>query len=346
MVSQGYDQLWSVRGLGLCTSDKDGEGLLEHASGSTPTCGPREIRGWRFSRKVLVAATVGVCCLFGALVCGLVAERRPARLDGISQEVALAWTPPTETTTTTYTTTHPFGPSPTLFCWSHMQPNTSEVPLLRLQLARRANIFSCNYAAVISTKKILLGNMDGVEVWTWVNEAKEVPMGTNGVDGSTTDSFLNTEIFLIGWETLMYSQQIWPYDFVVKVDPDSVFFPERLRDHVSAYVGKKVYFSNCGKWGGQVLLYGSLEVFSIGAMRSYEQHVKDCRALPWHGWGEDYYMQHCMDMMGVENVPDTNQVGDDRCVAAECWDLSRVAFHDFKTAAEWDECYKTATGIP
>jgi len=258
--------------------------------------------------------------------------------DGLIQ----AWVAPTETSTTTYTTTHPLGPDPTLFCWSHMEPGTSEVALIRLQLVKRASIFACNYAAVVSSHKFLLGNIDGTDVWTWVNPTMDIAMGKRGVDGATTDSFLNTEIFLIAWDTLMGSNQIWPYDFVVKVDPDAVFFPDRLRKHVAPHVGKPVYFSNCGKYGGEVLLYGSLEVFSTQALRRYEQGVEECRKLPWKGWGEDYYMQHCMNQLGVENVPDTEQVGDDRCVSAACSDYTRVAYHDFKDPKGWFECFEQA----
>lgn len=305
-------------------------------------------RGYRWleSRKAVLAVLLGMTCLFGLAALKLSPSdwRRNTKVHYGSalKHVEMAWVPPTETTTTTYTTTHPHGPGPTLFCWSHMEPGTPEVALLRLQLVKRASIFACNYAAVISSHKFLMGNIGGADVWTWVNPSMGVKMGKNGVNGSTTDSFLNTQIFLIAWDTLMSSAQIWPYDFVVKVDPDAVFFPDRLRKHVAPHAGKEVFFSNCGKWGGEVLLYGSLEVFSTAALRLYEQRVKECKALPWKGWGEDYYMQHCMNELGVENVPDLKQVGDHRCVSAPCDDYTRVAFHDFKDPKSWYDCFQQA----
>lgn len=262
-----------------------------------------------------------------------------AKVPSGAPDLTVAWEAPS---TEVSTTTHPPGPNPTLFCWSHLQLNTAELQLIRLQLVKRASIFACNYAAVISTKKILLGNIDGADVWTWENPAGKVRMGTNGVDGATTDSFLNTETFLLAWDSLFSSKLMRPYDFAAKVDPDAVFFPDRLRAHVQEHKGKTVYFSNCGKYGGQVLLYGSLEVFSVPALRIYEQRIGECKGLPWQGWGEDYYMQHCMDQLGVQNIGDTSQVGDERCVAAPCSDYHKVAFHDFKDPISWYQCFHEA----
>lgn len=81
------------------------------------------------------------------------------------------------TSTTTATTTLPPGPAPLLFCWSHMQPKTAEETLIRQQLVKRASIFACNGFAVISTERILIGNISGAGVYTWMNPAEDVGMG-------------------------------------------------------------------------------------------------------------------------------------------------------------------------
>jgi len=246
------------------------------------------------------------------------------------------------TTTQTHTTTGPRGDAPFLFCWSHMQIDSYEEKLIRFQLVRRASIFACNDYAVISTKKKSIGQINGSDVFTWFNPANAVGMGRYGVDGATTDSFLNTETFLQAWDTLLGSGHLWPFDFVVKVDPDAVFFPDRLRAHVKDVVGQPVYYANCGKFGGRPMLYGSIEVFSVQALGAYQDRREECKRLPWHGWGEDYYMQHCMDMMGIRMMTDFDQVGDNRCIGAPCSDWHKVAFHDFKDPGAWENCFKTA----
>jgi len=216
--------------------------------------------------------------------------------------------------------------------------------MVKMQVQRGIGIFGCNYAAVISTAKVFLGNISNQAVYSWVNLLPSVGMGQRGVGGSTTDSFLNAYTFIKAWDTLVKSDQVWPYDFVVKVDPDAVFIPSRLRDHVREHVGKTIYFPNCGKWGGKVLLYGSIEVMSTQALRRYKDGSDMCNSLDWHGWGEDYYMQTCLDKLGVEAVPDLLQVADKRCLDAPCNDYTRAAFHDYKDPDKWFECFEIAVG--
>lgn len=213
-----------------------------------------------------------------------------------------------------------------------------------MQLKRQASIFACNLAAVISTKKVMLGFLGDAPVYTWVNSMTEARRGVRGINGSTTDSFLNARVFMLAWDTLMSSGQIWPFDFVVKVDPDAVFMPSRLRKHVKENVGEAVYFTNCGKWGGKVLLYGSLEVISVPALRLYHDSEQTCKSLPFDGWGEDYYLQKCLDAVGVKAVADLLQVADKRCIASPCSDYTKVAFHDYKDPDDWLHCYQLAIG--
>jgi len=248
------------------------------------------------------------------------------------------------TSTSTFTTTAVKGPSPKLFCWSHMESGSYEEGLIEMQFKRRANIFACNGYAVISKKRSVIGHIDNTSVETWYNPEDEVKMGEYGVNGQKTDSFLNTGTFVMAWDTLINSGQIWAYDFIIKVDPDAVYFPDRIRKRLEDHVGKKVYVPNCGKWASGPKLYGSVEVFSVPAVAEYARRIQECKALPWQGWGEDYYMQHCMDMLGVMQVADFEQVGDDRCVPAPCSDWTRVAYHDFKTLDSWMDCFRTAIG--
>lgn len=224
-----------------------------------------------------------------------------------------------------------------------MQPGGNEEKLIRMQLENGWGIFACNYAVVISTETVNLAS-SGAPFYTWMNPAPQAEMGDRGIDGVTTDSYLNTKTFIMAWETLMNGGQVWLFDFVVKVDPDTVFLPGRLRQHVEPYTGQEVYFSNCGKWGGKVLLYGALEVLSIGALRRYREGKWTCQSLDWHGWGEDSFMQHCLDTMNVQDVSDLTQVADNRCASAPCSDYTKAAFHDFKEPDDWIRCHRIATG--
>lgn len=261
----------------------------------------------------------------------------------VNPKSATSTTKVAKTTTTVATTTkkcvpdHPEG-SPSLFCYSVMQAEGAERDLVQSQFDRGASIFSCNEFAVICPQKISFGlDSCGNDVWTWVNDLPSVPMGDLGQEGVTTSSFLNTQTFLLAWDTLMNSGHIWSHDWIAKVDPDAVFYPSRLRQHVMDYTGRNVFILNCN-WGGESKIFGAIEVFSIPAMRLYEQGVLTCKELPWQGWGEDMYMQECMATLGAEGIDDFTLVGDARCADAACDDPDRVAFHPFKDTGSYWEC--------
>merc|ERR1712037_471769 len=92
-------------------------------------------------------------------------------------------------------------------------------------------------------------------------------------------------------------------------------------------------------------LFGSLEVFSKGAVSAYRDNKDRCmNDLKWHGWGEDYFMSHCMDYIGVGRVEDFWMLADNRCNGAPCGDTSKVSFHDFKDAGAWFWCWEQSLG--
>jgi len=245
------------------------------------------------------------------------------------------------------------APQPVLvsfFCFCVMKPGGPEQELVELQLKRRAGIFKCNDFAVISSELVNLGFWDDGNVTTWYNPVPQVGMGTLG-GAVTTNSFLNTQIFIVAWNTLVSSKQLDGHDFVVKADPDCVWFPDRLATHVKAYMGEAVYFPNCNLFQDSPpqgpKLYGALEVFSKQAIDLYGNGGSArCQAMDWHGWGEDYYMQMCMLLLGARGQPDYLLVGDQRCIPAGCEDWTRVAFHDYKDPTAWGTCFNVAIGKP
>jgi len=239
--------------------------------------------------------------------------------------------------------------TPSLFCFSVMQSKGYEVELVRRQLHNYLSIFTCDEYAVISTKAIMLGKDKSGEVSTWANPTAATPMGQYGNDGATTDSFLNTQTFIFAWGTLLKSGRIFEYDFTVKADPDAVLIPNRLRKHVAAHTGESVYFTNCDKFHDDPLspakadrIFGALETFSKAAMQAYNTNEAKCKDMGWHSWGEDTYIQACMDMIGVGKVLDANAVGDDRCTAAACTSEWQAAFHPFKDPASYLACWDQA----
>lgn len=220
-----------------------------------------------------------------------------------------------------------------------MQAKGVEFELVRSQFQARSSIFACNKYAVISAQKLELGKDDcGNMKGTWVNDLPEVPMGDEKAD---TQSFLNTKVFIMAWDTLMNSGEFWDMDFAVKADPDCVFFPSRLRSHVAPQLNANAYFLNC-LYDSKPKIFGALEVFSTVALKNYQAHIVTCKEMDWSEWGEDLYMQVCMKVLGAIAAEDYDLVGDDRCKGAPCSDVSKVAYHPYKDLATFWTCHNTS----
>jgi hypothetical protein len=246
-----------------------------------------------------------------------------------------------------------------------MRSNSIEQALVKEQVRRNVGIFQCDDAVVLSTEKVWLGvNPDGATVWAWVNPHRTWTHQRGDpahISWHATDSWLNAGVFKNAFDTLVSSPVLWRNSWVAKVDPDAVFFADRLRLHIKpAFADEQVYWINCNMWGGKVIpdggsvpgvgwdgrtynvrgsMYGAVEVYSRGAMRAYREGKARCaNDLHWHGWGEDLFMQTCMDLLGVQKKYDFKMVGDARCINAPCSDKSRVAFHPYKEPEAYLKC--------
>jgi len=240
-------------------------------------------------------------------------------------------------------------PWPSLYCWSHIEETGSEKDLLISQLKAKFGIFACNDFAVISRSSypIELGqhpwNKSAV-VKTWPNPLPPDVKG-NPAAGDATASYKNARTFLVAWKSLMKSNLLWRHDWIVKCDPDAVFYPARLREKVKPRTlppkgpGPFFYY-NCGIDGGRI--YGALEVYSLLALKEMDKRGFECEDMPLDKWGEDLYMEQCMaHLNGVKNgLRDYTLVGDERCTAAPCTDTGRAAFHPMPQLGLYWDCAK------
>jgi len=248
---------------------------------------------------------------------------------------------PSEPQTTTEARRWPY---PSLFCWLVMRTGGYEVPLVRAQHANRVGIFDCDEYAVYSNG----GVMQIENLITIPLPAPSVKKGNFNVPGTTTDSWLNTLIFMEAWAMIVEDGTWWNHEWTVKVDPDAVFFPDRLRELLLIATpdpGEKPrYVGNCDRsWHSEpatLKLFGSLEIYSRDAVGSYKAFGARCKSeLNWKGWGEDFYMQRCMEMLGALPVNGTSLLADKRCKPAPCTDSTKVAFHDFKDVQSYFDCW-------
>lgn len=229
----------------------------------------------------------------------------------------------------------------TIFCYAVMRPGTYEQGLLSWQYQNKANIFACDEWAVYSSQKVQV--VEGALESAVVDSDLKCEMG--GEFGTA----LNTEIFFKVWDKVYEDKRYLFHEWIVKVDPDSAFFVDRLRVTVAYYHDIKggIYFNNC-KFG----MHGPIEVFSQNAVEAWRkgrhhcvQHFNTLCSGPCL-WGEDMFIDQClMKVLEVKRVNDWNLISEAHCDSSdwpECRN-GRICFHPFKDLVSYKRCMANAT---
>jgi len=124
-----------------------------------------------------------------------------------------------------------------------------------------------------------------------------------------TGTWLNTGLHYQAWKAIGEAGVYKSANWVVKVDADAVFVPNRLVSFLSSQLvpATGIYLENCKKvkygW------FGSLEIFSAMAFETLLGSMASCKdTLDWktgidggkYGpMGEDLFAQVCLDANGV-----------------------------------------------
>merc|ERR1712150_379367 len=140
-------------------------------------------------------------------------------------------------------------------------------------------------------------------------------------------------------------------------------FIVRLRTKLTSQkvTSSGIYIENCKyvNFG----FFGSLEVVSHDGFSKFLANIEDCsKALNWKGkekdtgmeaWGEDLFLQRCMDLHGVDKVGVWDLTTDSMCKAfrpagqkknakwrPNCALTSTAAMHPFLNPYDYFECLK------
>lgn len=170
------------------------------------------------------------------------------------------------------------------------------------------------------------------------------------VKAGSWQSVVNTDIFIKIWNQVKADGQYADYDWTVKVDADAVFFPDRLKAHLSGLhppAHKAVYLHNINFRFG---FMGALEILSKLAVDSFLQNIVECSNHLGHNGGEDFFTMQCLDAIGVGHMTD-NALLNDKYTQQHGWNLfdvdpcledTAVAFHPYKAINSWFGCHKIA----
>lgn len=220
-----------------------------------------------------------------------------------------------------------------------MRCNSYEVSLVRTQLSKGLSIFGCDAYSVFSDER------------TWLTPGPPIRIDSTALGISlqakagTKEHILNTEIFLKAWEQVKADGLYIQHDWIVKVDPDAVFFPQRLRYHLvrmsSVSADASLYFLSCRLSLG----LGALEVMSRVTLLIFYGGLERCKqVLPWRSFGEDMFLRRCLDFLGVVPRTDFSLVSDGYCGDQPSPCISgRVAFHPFKDVETYLKCAHEAS---
>jgi len=256
--------------------------------------------------------------------------------------------------------------------------------LVRTQLAKHTGVFTCDSYRIFS------------DVVTWLDKGEPgvrvgidtIPIKAPHLAQRKTGAWVNSPIFLNVWQYIKENNlhkfcaagcqggkgsPDTPIDWTVKVDPDTVFFAERLRARLKnqEVTVNGVYITDCHfvDYG----FFGNLEVFSQAAMHTLLTNMDTCKTeFNWlkHGkeYGEDLYAQRCMQAHGADNFEDFAITDDRVCKAIEaavraktctpescvldpylklpdCGDVSKVAYHPLKNPTDYFACLDTSLKV-
>eukprot|EP00419_Tripos_fusus_P057479 CAMPEP_0172928618 /NCGR_PEP_ID=MMETSP1075-20121228/218069_1 /TAXON_ID=2916 /ORGANISM="Ceratium fusus, Strain PA161109" /LENGTH=409 /DNA_ID=CAMNT_0013789905 /DNA_START=236 /DNA_END=1465 /DNA_ORIENTATION=- len=281
---------------------------------------------------------------------------------------------------------------PSLFCWCVMMTvgnnplGWMEESLIKQQLDLSIGIFACNEWAVITDDRLALNRWgehgfpkipEGIDT---DNDTLTWAIGSTTVAKGAQTNPLNSGPFQTAWKALQRSKRLDNHDWVVKVDPDTVWFPVRLRSHLQTYMpghgnGRdNIFLKNCPRFNS---MQGPVEVISRKGAINLENNIQNCGGV-W-GVGEDHFMVACVQQLGVSPIMEAGLLNDKYCdgyvdcsnfmVACvqqlgvspfmeagllndkycdgyvDCSNTWKVAFHPHKNPTNFLACYNTSMKV-
>lgn len=214
--------------------------------------------------------------------------------------------------------------------------------LIRFQYSKRASIFACDASAIYSNRTVAVAS-----------DLQTTPVVVDLTVKFGGDSYtaLNSWIFIAVWKKVITEGRHRVHDWIVKVDPDAVFFPERLRPLLARHASAG-YVDNC-RYG----LHGPIEVIASRTMAVLEvdynaswdgKAPKRCvKELNFGEWGEDFFLSRCMwQVHKVTSELDESLMCEAHCSCPDWYwcrnGTGRVTYHPFKRADMYAQCMANA----
>lgn len=167
------------------------------------------------------------------------------------------------------------------------------------------------------------------------------------LEGLGGGSVHNIQSFIGAWKQVLDDGRWKKNDWVIKVDPDAVFFPEHFKSKVlynwRTPQGAAVYLRNTFY---KFKFLGALEALTREAFEIYAETSWKCEAHLGQEGGEDYWMEQCLEGLGIDYQTDESLLHDKYAADDSCDDPNGVAYHFFKKIEGgdgWDNCWNSAS---
>jgi len=272
-----------------------------------------------------------------------------------------------------------YYPGTSLFCYSvatlNLGPNLKsdkQMDLMMSQFKFKVGIFGCEGWEAFSDGDFCLDKSKNQCVTKMPDVEGEFADLTRM---DKPDKYVNTPLFYQVWKALRDHGNYQYHDWTVKVDPQTVFLPERLRNFLtdkSTFKGVQTeqgnYFENCP--GVESGMFGNIEVTNLKAFSVFMTQLEDCKiSLCWRStddckkdwkygpWGEDKFMQACMDKNGVQKVLGFELTKSGTCPKSRppeqkennkyvppCAGVTNPAVHPFRDSKSYFGCLSSITG--
>jgi len=280
-----------------------------------------------------------------------------------------------------------------IYCFALVTPFTSEPRLLAAQYLLNVGIFQCDGWDVISNvsaEVLLQGHweaVDGVKSNFGIVDTELFVKQVRGPPGfDPSDHFLhtnakhlaNTPVFQKVWDKVFGLGKWQDYEWTIKLDVDAVPLPLRLHDYLKnrpqrtlawdpkipgeelPYKAEYLYNARHDMYGN--FLHGPAEAVSRGAMLIFRRgHEKCKKTFPPMDFGEDFYLNKCLELLGIPSVKATEvpllydtyewgEKGQKTCfpetIKGEFRSKLFAVYHAHKTITEWLDCYAQAKSGP
>jgi len=235
-----------------------------------------------------------------------------------------------------------------LYCFAVMKSDSMDQILIETQYKLNSGIFQCDNTQVMSDAVIVFSR-DAIQYPT-----TKIDLTFPG--GGSSSLHKDRDLFFAVWEEVKAHYDA--NDWVVKVDPDTVFVPFRLRQRLGGHSNAHThpqFYATCEAWDDiqrkdrNEYMYGALQVFSHAAVKTFFKYASECNgsvSIEEGGWREERFITRCLESTGIAINPYRNWnhylLNDPHCVPdlqePDCT-TKAVAFHPLGTPAKWQRCH-------